>query len=102
MAAFWKLVALVAFVLMPFGMTAAPAAAHAGPAMVSGHCDDQPTPAQHDRQGTGDCSMCSALPAMETPFAVPGEPPAAMIASPLVPGVHGIVPEIVPPPPKLS
>jgi hypothetical protein len=106
MATFWKLLAFVAVLLMPFGMSAAPAEAHhrhAAAAMPMEHCPD----GQPKSEGSGvlhSCTMaCSAaLPAADCP------PVAAQLvtrppAEPrFVPPLAGIELEIATPPPRDS
>jgi hypothetical protein len=100
-----RLLALVAVLMLPFAMAAAPAQAsqmhHSSAA--SDHCPQQP--AQDDSAGwMGECLMpCSAaLPAIiESRFAL--EPLAQGPADPIVvSSLAGILLEIATPPPKLS
>ena len=62
-----RLMALLALVLMPVGMGAAPAATKASHAMSSEHCgghdEDRDQPASRDMH----CAACAALPAIEMP-----------------------------------
>ena len=104
-SALMKLLALVALVVMPFGMTRATAMAQPMPADHSmtamGHCDEQP---KQDKGPVSkmDCTaMCTALPATDTP------PPdrIARLHAPqtiaLVAPFAGVVLEIATPPPRL-
>ena len=100
-----NLLALIALLLMPFGMTAAPAAPaeHHAAAMPMQHCPEQaPKPA--GKAGFVACTMvCStALPATELrrsePHLIVCVPPEA--AS--VRQVHGLHPDTATPPPRRS
>jgi len=100
-----KLLTLIAVLLMPFGMTAVPAAAmqHHAASMPMQHCPEQaPKPA--GKAGFVECTMaCSAaLPAMGIGrdqqvliVCVPAEASA-------VKQLHGLHPETATPPPKRS
>ena len=107
MTAVLRLLALVALLLMPFGMAAAPAESavqhHPAAAMAIDHCPDQQS--GDDRKGAvGDCAMpCSAaLPAVE--LAPADSPPgrSAPMQLAVEPVLTGLVLEIATPPPKLS
>lgn len=106
MTLFVRLLALLAMVLMPFGMAAAPAAPveshHSSAASGIEHCPDESS--KNDLAGgPGGCAMpCSAalpasdLPAPSLPYArYSGESPIAVILA-------GIELEIATPPPKHS
>lgn len=103
MALAWKLLTLIAVLLMPFGMTAAPAAhAHQQSApMAVGHCPDQ-MPDRHSAAGLHDCAMAcsSALPAADTrqDDSIPITPVPTVAY--LVHQLHGLHPETATPPPK--
>jgi hypothetical protein len=102
-AAFSRLLALLALVLMPVGMGAAPAAAHAPQvAAEAGHCGDAqqgapdapPVPA-------ADCTVgCAAVaapaPAQAAATLLPKETPATA----LIAAITGMEPDIATPPPK--
>ena len=105
MAAVWKLMTLVAILLMPIGMqsaVAAPAAQHHA-AMPMQHCPEQ-APTHHGKAGFVECTMaCSAaLPAAE---ARPDEP-LIIVGVPNLPDVaerlNGLHPDPATPPPKPS
>jgi hypothetical protein len=100
-----KLVVLIAVLMMPLGMSAAPAAAHHGAsaAMPMKHCPEQ-APSHHSKAGFVECTMaCSAaLPAVDFPqerhvlvASAPAEPTAAHM-------LHGLHPDTATPPPKAS
>ena len=103
-AAFLRLLTLIALVLMPLGMTGAPVAASPMPAShaiaSTNHCDEQ---GNQDKAPVSkmDCAaMCTALPATDTP-----EP--ASVLKPTAPRLIGvtapftsIILEIATPPPK--
>jgi hypothetical protein len=100
-----RLIAFVAVLLMPLGMSAAPAAAHAMPSasMPMQHCPGQP--ANNDgKPGIPQCMMvCSAaLPAANAPAAerhilvcLPEQPARADV-------LRGLHPETATPPPRRS
>ena len=102
MATVWRLLALIAVLLMPFGMAPAAAGSHQHhDSMPMQHCPDQgskPT----NKSGFVECTMaCSAaLPAIASeqsqPLptnAVPTEVAAATL-------LHGLHPETATPPPR--
>ncbi len=107
MTAVVRLLSLLALLLMPFGMTAAPAepAGHdaAMAAMPMGHCPEQPSTGD-DRGTAADCAMpCSAaLPAVD--FAPVGMLSCHRLAAKpaLDTALPGIELEIATPPPKRS
>jgi hypothetical protein len=101
-----RLLALLAVMMMPFGMAAAPAAsAHHHPmaaAMPMKHCPE--VPARHAAQmGIGACTMAcaAALPAVDLSRALP-----LIVSAPDFPGIakrlEGHQPEIATPPPRRS
>ena len=105
MPALLKLVALMAVLLMPFGMTAAPAAPmqRQSASMPMEHCPEQ-EPKHAGKAGFMECAMaCSAaLPAADfatdQPVLIvcaPTETEAAQI-------LHGLHPDTATPPPKRS
>jgi len=100
-----RLALLIAVLLMPLGMTPAPAAAHehAMASMPMGHCDDGAAKHQ-SKAGLAECTMaCSAaLPAADLPrdgapmiVCMPVRPVTAHV-------LHGLHPETATPPPKRS
>jgi hypothetical protein len=105
MALAWKLLALVAVLLMPFGMTAAPAAAmhHPSASMPMQHCPEQ-GPKQSGKAGFVECTMaCSAaLPASD----VRRDEPLSIVCVPVghavVHELDGLHPDTATPPPRLS
>ncbi|MFC7535895.1 hypothetical protein ACFQPG_00770 [Sphingomonas sp. GCM10030256] len=110
MASLVRLLALLALVLMPFGMASAPAAAHGAattqpvaPAAQTGeHCDQQQRPDMPAKPKT-DCAMaCAALlPEGAIPLVEelrPAAPRHAVLISP----APGAGPELATPPPKLG
>lgn len=100
-----RMLALVALVMMPFGMTSAPAAVE-GPhqamaGMEPGHCDDT---GDNDEapQGSHCALACSMVAAEPAPFFEPLQIPAVKPAFlPMLPFVAH-QPEADPPPPKLA
>lgn len=105
MAAAWKLILLVAVLLMPFGMTAAPAAAgqHHSAAIPMQHCPDQGS-SHGSKVGVVECMMVcsSALPAADLPEAKPMLLACAPEMSGVTQMLHGLHPETATPPPKRS
>lgn len=104
MARAWKLLTLIAVLLMPFAMTAAPAMPMQHSAsMAMRHCSEQ-APKQSGRGGFIECTMaCSAaLPATELrrdePLLIVCTPPEAAAVNQL----HGLHPDTATPPPKRS
>ena len=108
MALLWKLLVLIAVLLMPFGMSAAPAAssAHHAPAtsMPMGHCPDQRSSQDGMKGGIAECTMAcaAALPVVVRPSdyrlkLIPE--PTFVLPSPSLQGLH---PDTATPPPKLS
>ena len=107
MAFLWKLLVLIAVLIMPFGMSAAPASsAHNAPAtsMPMGHCPDQGSGHDGTKGGIAECTMAcaAALPVVVRPSGyrlklVP-EPTFAVASRSL----HGLHPDTATPPPKLS
>lgn len=99
-----RLIVLLALLLMPLGMTAAPALAqpsgHA--ASMAGHCSDQQDRGQSQLPAKEHCAVCSALPATDTPAPaprlIPSMPRTAALAAPFT----GIEPETATPPPKVA
>ena len=97
------LLALVAVLLMPFGMTAPAAAAHhdVGAATSMQHCPDEQPPTD---AGIAQCTMAcaAALPGIGAPsqsrLAISCASPAASAPRAL----HGIQQDIATPPPKRS
>lgn len=101
-----RIITLLALVLMPFGMTLAPATAQPMPAGHSmarvGHCDDQADQTQaplHQSQQVH-CAMCAALPASPPPAcAADLQQTAPRVIAPVFP-FDGIELEISTPPPR--
>jgi hypothetical protein len=99
----WSLLVLVTMLVMPFGMSAAPAMSHSpAAAMPMRECPESGGKAQS--RGASQCMMaCSAsLPAADL---VPIEPPI-LVHVPVEPtapsALVGLHPDIATPPPKLS
>jgi hypothetical protein len=105
-AALLRLLTLVALVLMPLGMTGAPAIAqqmpmdHAGLAVSEGHCDQQPRQDKSPASKTDCTAMCTALPATEAPAPAPKLKPAASRTIAIAAPFAGFEPEIATPPPR--
>ena len=104
-AAVFRLLALVALVLMPLGMTGKPASAQSMPtdhaAMTMGHCDDQPAKDNAPTPSKMDCkAMCTALPAANAPMPSPAMKPVVVRTTAVASPFAGIEPEIATPPPR--
>lgn len=104
-ATIFRLLALVALVLMPLGMAGAPAVAQPMPAdhsaMAMGHCDERPTRDEAPASSKMDCTaMCTALPASYNPMAAPGLKPAGPRTVTIAVPFAGIEPELATPPPR--
>ena len=100
-----RLLTLIALVLMPLGMTGAPALAapdhHVTMAAGSGHCDEQQDQDKAPAQQQMDCTAaCTTLPAPSTPALTPPLKPTAPRLSGVAAPFAGIEPEIATPPPK--
>ena len=106
MAALLRLLTLFALVLMPLGMTGAPAAASPIPASHSmasaSHCDEQGDQDQAPASRMDCTAMCTALPATDTPEPAPVLKPTAPRAIAVAMPFDGIEPEIATPPPRLA
>jgi hypothetical protein len=99
-----RLLALVAVLLMPFGMAPVSSAArHEHSASMNSHCPQQ-APKQAGKAAFAECTMaCSAaLPATE----LPREHPLLINCMPVGPStakaLQGLHPETATPPPKMS
>ncbi|HEX6742246.1 MAG TPA: hypothetical protein VF079_10705 [Sphingomicrobium sp.] len=100
----WKLLVLLAVLLMPFGMAPATAkTVHHQAAMPMQHCPE-PAPSRGGKAGLVECTMaCSAaLPAADAAR----DGPLPLVCAPdltdAVPQLHGLHPETATPPPKRS
>lgn len=99
---FWRLIVLIAVLMMPFGMAQAPASPlEAG--MSMGHCVDQGS-GQGSKHGLAECTMAcaAALPALDArvdhPLLIVSEHVLSGTSEPL----HGLHPRIATPPPRLA
>ena len=102
MASFlFRLLTLVAVLLMPLGMASAPALAQPAPA-AAGHCDEHQEPADAPSKPQVHCTGCSALPVIGAPEAVPALRPLAPRLIAQIQPISGTEPEIATPPPKHS
>jgi hypothetical protein len=99
-----RLIALVALLLMPFGMTATPALAQQSghPDSMAGHCSDQPDRGQSQLPAKEHCAVCSALPATDGPAPAPVLKPSMPRTAALAVPFTGIEPETATPPPKTA
>ena len=107
-SAVFRLLALIALVLMPIGMGAAPAlAAPDHHTMMTtagaGHCDEQQDPDQAPAQHQMDCTAaCAAIAAPAAPVVAPTFKPTAPRTIGVAAPFTGIEPEIATPPPKFA
>jgi hypothetical protein len=105
MALAWKLLTLIAVLLMPFGMTAADAAPaqHHSASMPMRHCPEQ-APKHDSKAGFVECTMvCSAaLPAGDLKRDGPHLIVCAPTEAAAVRQLHGLHPETATPPPRRS
>jgi hypothetical protein len=102
----WRMLLLIAVLLMPFGMAPAAAAGpshRAGAAMPMQHCPEQ-APNHRGRAGSGECTMaCSAaLPAGDVKPAEPLQIVGACDRADVMNQLHGLHPETATPPPRHS
>lgn len=104
--AFLRLLAIVAVMLMPFGMAAAPAASihhqEMAKAMPMEHCPEPASTPQSN--GTlAHCSMAcaAALPVVNSPALVPHLTVRSLPSAPMIGILSGTEPEIATPPPRL-
>lgn len=103
-----RLLALVALIVMPFGMAATPALAQpadqamtAGHAMPAGHCGDRQAPEKAPAKM--DCTAaCTALPASVAPMPEPLFKPKVLRTIMISVPFADIEPEIATPPPRLD
>lgn len=97
-----RMFAIVAVLLMPAGMAAAPAFAQPAATGEEGHCGDHEQPTQETGKSQLHCMACGALPALPTSAeaaALLPKPPKVIARTR---AISGIVLEIATPPPKLS
>ena len=96
----FRLMALLALLLMPAGMAGAPALAQPV-STTSEHCGEHQQPADTSSEGQKHCAACAALPAADVP-----EPSTLAPVTPRViagmSATSGNQPEIETPPPKRS
>ena len=104
LAAALRLLALLALVVMPLGMTAAPVAAaptaDAVEAPQAGHCDDHQQPADSPVKAKAHCAGCAALAAPMASAEVTELRPQAPTHIRLSYFGTAFEPEIATPPPK--
>lgn len=96
------LVALVALLLMPMGMSGMPAAA-ASPdrPALAGHCDSHGTEKDPAPSGMEQhCATCLVMPAAEGPRITPGLTPRAPRTMLAASAFQGLEPEVSTPPPR--
>jgi hypothetical protein len=100
-----KLIALMAVLLMPLGMSEASAAGHhtASVSAPAQHCPDR-SPNHEMKGGIAECTMvcAAALPAADGTREIPHLRAGSPAVLPAEQRMDGIVPEIATPPPKLS
>ena len=102
-----RLLALVAVLLMPFGMTpvaeASPASHHEMAGMPMSHCPDDESPAKSE-PGIAACAMvcAAALPAADARMPERAEIPALPAELLSIRVLAGLHPDAADPPPKLA
>lgn len=104
-AALLRLLTLLAMVLMPIGMTSAPAAASPMPAnhhMMAGHCDKQSEKDQAPASKMDCAAMCTALPATASAATISVLKPKALRTIASATRFDGIILETATPPPRQS
>ena len=102
-SALFRLLALLALMLMPAGMAGAQALAQLAPASENAnHCDDHRVPDSAPAHAQAHCTGCAALPALDPPPAIEGLPPEPKRFSARVEPYSGVILEIATPPPKLA
>ena len=99
-----RLLALIALVLMPFTMAAAPAEAHAKPqGMGEEHCGDHQAPDAPRSSDMAQCMlMCAALPAGESIKVTAPQVLKAPRQQAVLKQFQGVILEIATPPPRIS
>ena len=103
-----RLLAILAVLMMPIGMSGAAAAEPvSAQGATSEHCADHQIPGDTAPNDAPDsqalhCAACSALPAADQPIAAGAIVPSALRALALADGFAGIEPEIATPPPRRS
>lgn len=98
---FFRLLILLALVMMPVDMAGAPALAQTAPD-VAGHCSEGHEPSEEPAEQQAHCVACSALPALGAPAS-----PASLLSHvpPSMARIDSLAvfePEIATPPPKHS
>ena len=102
-SALFRLLALVALMLMPAGMAGAQAFAQPASAGVNAdHCDEHGVPDSAPGKAPAHCTGCAALPELEPPPAIGELPPESKRFIARVEPFPGIILEIATPPPKLA
>ena len=101
-AMLFRLITLIALVLMPVGMSGTALAAQPTvPAAAASHCGGEEHPEQAPlEQMDAQCMACAGLPASQADAAPERLLPAAPRLIALIPGFAGTEPEIATPPPK--
>ena len=102
-----KLITLLAVLLMPLGMAAAPAAVaadHHPAAAAIEHCPDSQLPSPDVAGGLAECAMpcASALPAWDYPPPAAGPTPQQPAERRVEHRLTGVLMEIATPPPKTA
>ena len=100
-SALFKLMALVAVLLMPAGLAGAPALAQSASASAE-HCDEHQQPADIPEKPQAHCTACAALPALGAPEAVPELRPQAPRVLASSQPFSDVEPETATPPPRFS
>ena len=107
-AAFFRLIAISAILLMPIGMGMAPAAAampssHASMSgQEEGHCGQKPDNDAGKAMAMQCAGSCSALPAEPASLSAKGPAPVACLGVTAVKVLHGVMLPLSTPPPRLG
>jgi len=103
-AALWKLIAAVALVWMPIGMSPASAAAisQSAPAAMADHCTGADAAPHGKVTHSADCTGCVAVPALPAGVDEPADAPAAADYAPFLQTRIGLHAETSTPPPKIA
>src|SRR4051812_40588449 len=105
-----RVLAMLAYVLMPLGMistAAATATGNAAPVAISGHCarmmvdGDRTQPVRSSADGTAHCAIaCSAIRSIAGALSPPEPAPAVRLPPAVSAAIHGLHPEAALPPPR--
>lgn len=98
----FRLLAMIAIVLMPVSGVSAPAMAQASSSADAGNCSDHQQPSKDPDQKQAHCTACNALPALAAPSVVAELVPETPRLLTRIHGIQGVAPELATPPPKFA